>query len=79
MRRRDLLHNSKIKDFIRFAESKGYTNEITKGDFEVIRLKIKKNDLFHHVIGYQKTNCNHVTLTDEGIKLFYAMKANTND
>ena len=48
MRTRDLLHKSKLQDFIQYAESKGYKEEPTKGEYEVLRLRGSKGMAIFH-------------------------------
>ena len=75
MRRRDLLHHTKVDEFIKFAESKGYASEDTKGEYEVFRLRIN-NRLY---IGHKRDRTDHITFHSDKIdKLFYEFKHEQN-
>lgn len=67
MRNRNLLHHTKVNDFLEFVKSKGYEIHETKGYYEAFR--IKKNGKF--VIGHKRYRSDHVTIHGQCLFLIY--------
>lgn len=60
-RRRDSLHHTKVEEFIKWAEAKGYESHHCKGSFEVFRLhNPKKGEI---LIAHKRDRTDHVTTT----------------
>lgn len=58
---RDLLHHTKVPDFIAFAESEGCRVEPVRGDFEVLRLRTPDKRL---LIFHKRSRTEHLTVPD---------------
>ena len=65
MRDRSKLHYTKLDDFLRFVEAKGYELFNTKGMYEAFR--IKKDGKF--VIGHKRDKSDHITIHGHGLFL----------
>lgn len=60
-RRRDVLHHTKVEEFVAWALKRGYSRQPTKGCFEIFRLhNPTKGEI---LIGHKRTNTDHVTTT----------------
>jgi hypothetical protein len=66
-RRRDLLHKTKLQEFLDWVRTQGYlVHDLTgKHPYEVARLE--KDGLLIHI--YRRERGDHLTLTGEGVSL----------
>ena len=59
--RRDSLHHTKVPEFLKWAEAKGYTQQQVKGAYEMFRLhNPKKGEI---LIAHKRDKTDHVTTT----------------
>jgi len=73
MASRNLLHKSKLPEFLEFVKTLGYQIEQTKGSYEVARFKEGSHP--PHIIFERHDSPEHFTLQDKTIRLFRRWKA----
>ena len=68
--RRNLLHTNKLEQFLEWATRNGYRRELTKGDYEVARLRrIDPSGDPPPIIIYRRERAQHLTVFHDGTRL----------
>lgn len=70
--RRDLLHASKLEDFVVWALANGYQHHATspRACYEVARLSLYDPSGYQpHIVIYRRLTGQHLTLCEDGVRL----------
>lgn len=70
--RRDLLHASKLEDFVAWARANGYVHHQTSpnASYEVARLSPYDPGGYRpHIVIYRRLSGQHLTLCEDGVRL----------